>query len=71
MLDRIIDEVWCYDSEVGKEILNDITENGCKNAKEGVVLVKDKLNRAHTAVKRTGPLMVCLRNGVFHHRDKL
>lgn len=38
-----------------------------KNAVEGVVLVKDKLNQAHVAVKRTGPLVVCLKNGVCHH----
>lgn len=30
-----------------------------KNAEKGVVLVKDKLNQARVAVKRTAPLVVC------------
>lgn len=67
MLDKIIDEVCYDDSEVAKEILSEVIENVWKNAEEGVVLVKDKLNQAHVAVKRTGPLVVCLKNGVCHH----
>ena len=53
MLDRIIDEVCYDDSEEAKEILNEVIENICKNAEERVILVKDKLNQAHVAVKRT------------------
>lgn len=45
VLDKIIDEVWCDDSEVTKEILSGIVENLCKNAKERVVLVKDELQQ--------------------------
>lgn len=67
MLDRIIDEVCYDDSEEAKEILNEVIENMCKNAEERVILVKDKLNQAHVAVKRTWPSVVCLRNGTFHH----
>ena len=27
----------------------------------------DKLGREHVIYKRTGPLAVCIRNGIFHH----
>ena len=56
VLDRKTGEVRCDISEVAKEILNQVIKNLSRNAEEGVVLVKDNLNRAHVAVKRTGLL---------------
>ena len=73
LLKEIVEEVSIQYSESAiKNLLSDLLDNVVSRVNVGtesdeMEFREDNLGRNHIQYKRTGPLVVCIRNGIFHH----